>query len=434
MSKKVVIIGGGASGVAVALELLDAGYKDISIYEAEENLGGLAYSFLHNGKYFHTGYHQILESDKPLLNLLKRVNLLDKVFWKKCANVIYHDGKIYDLTKLKDFIKFPLSIMSKLRFIYFMLICYTKKDWSRLEDTSADEWISKLAGKEVLDKLFAPLFDIKFGLKANQVSATWVGSRLGAKEASCRFGCLPGLEWTHELFKNSKEYLESHGVKVFTNTRVAKIITENNKISGITVNERSNDNVVSSEEHILADIVVSTMSPIILNKLIDLQDPILDKIEYIDSISTIISTKHTAQNVYWLMLMKPREFSGGIFKLTDLNPTLGSDNEIILNFFTNVDNGKTYNMSDDELINSYKETYKSIYQESLEISWYKINRIPYVSAKYIKGYQNPNPRTKINGLYLTGNFMSYPSVTSTGTAIQAGIDSSKAILEDNCRN
>jgi len=421
-NRKVIVIGGGASGVSAIINLLNAGFKNITLIEAEEYLGGLAYSFLREGKFFHTGYHQILESDKPLLNLLKLVGMLDKITWKKCANVIYYNGKIYDLTKLKDFIRFPISLLSKFRFVYFMLICYTKKNWSDLEHVSADEWITRLAGKEVLEKLFSPLFDIKFGLKPNEVSATWVGSRLGAKEASCRFGCLPGKEWTHELFESSRKYLEGRGVIIKTNTRVNKILHDANKITGVVLH----DNKILE-----ADIVLSTMSPIVLNKLIELNDAELNKISYIDSISTIISTNKTAQDVYWLMLMSPREFSGGIFKLTDLNPTLGNNNEVILNFFTNVDHGSVLQKSDKELLTSYQNTYKRIYGEDLEINWYKINRIPYVSAKYIKGYKNPAVRTKFKGLYLTGNFMSYPSVTSTGTAIAAGTRSAEAIITDS---
>jgi len=79
---------------------------------------------------------------------------------------------------------------------------------------------------------------------------------------------------------------------------------------------------------------------------------------------------------------------------------------------------------------SYKGTYKKIYGEELQINWYKINRIPYVSAKYIKGYKNPHARTKVRGLYLTGNYMSYPSVTSTGTAIATGIETAQIIITD----
>lgn len=419
MNKKVIIIGGGASGVAVAIKLLEQGYTEIKIVESEERMGGLAYAFKHENKWIHTGYHQILESDKPLLNLFKLVGLYEQIKWKKCSNVIYFDNKIYDLTKFKDFIKFPLTIFSKIRFIFFMFVCYTKRKWNNLENVSADSWVGKIAGKEVLNKLFAPLFDIKFGLKASEISASWVGSRLGAKEASCRFGYIPDKEWTSELFSACKIYLEQRNVKILLKTKVLKIIEENKYVKGVLTDSGSID----------ADIIISTLSPVILNKLVDLNDPILDRIEYIDSISTIISTNKTEQDVYWLMLMQPREFSGGIFKLTDLNPTLGNNNEIILNFFTNVNhNSELLKLSDEELLKSYKDTYKKIYGNELIINWFKINRIPFVSAKYVRGYKNPSIKTSVNGLFLSGNFMSYPSVTSTGTAISTGIETAEFII------
>ena len=219
-NKRVAVIGGGASGVSLIVALLTAGYTDITLLESEERLGGLAFSFEHEGKFIHTGYHQILESDKPLLKLFKLVGLFDKIQWKKCTNVIYYAGKVYDLTKAKDFLRFPLPLFSKIRFIYFMLICYVKKNWTNLENISAENWIIKYAGREVLEKLFAPLFDIKFGLKPSEVSAAWVGSHLGAREGSCRVGCIPDKEWTYELFAQSHKYLESKGVKIKLNTKV----------------------------------------------------------------------------------------------------------------------------------------------------------------------------------------------------------------------
>ncbi len=117
-------------------------------------------------------------------------------------------------------------------------------------------------------------------------------------------------------FLQTKIYLEKHGVNIKLKTKINKIIVEDGVVKGVD----------SSQGIIEAEIVVSTMSPIILNKLINLNDPVLDKITYIDSVST--------------------KFSGGIFKLTDLNPTLGNNNEVTLNFFPNVDHGSIAEYSD----------------------------------------------------------------------------------------
>lgn len=119
---------------------------------------------------------------------------------------------------------------------------------------------------------------------------------------------------------------------------------------------------------------------------------------------------------------------GGLFNLSDLNKKLGKK-EIIMNFFTNVNRGsELLKKSDEELIKVYKKEYEEIYNEELKINWYKINRIPYVSAKFVKGYKNPKIQTKIPNILLAGNYRSYPSVTSTGTAIQTGNEASELLI------
>lgn len=41
---KIVIIGGGVAGVAAATSLLDRGFEDVTIIEAEDRLGGRIYT------------------------------------------------------------------------------------------------------------------------------------------------------------------------------------------------------------------------------------------------------------------------------------------------------------------------------------------------------------------------------------------------------
>jgi protoporphyrinogen oxidase len=421
INKSTVIIGGGFSGIACALELLKGGAKDVTIIEGEERLGGLAYYFTHEGRRIHTGYHQILESDTPLVNLIRELGLYERVEWKKLKNKVFVDGSIYDLLNPLDFARFPLGVGDKVRFAAFMARCYAKGSWADLEDVSADEWIASIAGRRVLDELFAPLFDIKFGLPPSQVSAAWVGSRLGAREASCRFGCVPGHEWTSVITEAAQRELEKRNCRILLKTRVEHISRSSGRVDGVRC----------GGETIPCDTVVSSVSPVILSRLVQLGDPILDSITYIDSLSTIVSVPHVKQDFYWLMCLRPRFLAGGLFNLSNLNPTLGAPGEIILNFFTNVDHGSAaLKRPDEELLADYAKSYSAIYGEALKVNWFKVNRIPFVSAKYVKGYRNPAVRTSVEGLYLCGNYMSYPSVTSTGTAISTGLAAARAVTDD----
>ena len=418
MKKHVVIIGGGFAGFAAAIKLLENNYE-VTIIESEKRLGGLAYSFKKNGKEIHTGYHQILSTDKPLLNLMKKLNLYKKISWKNVNINFLINNKIYNFKNPIHLLNLPFSPIAKVRFGAFMTYCFARKNWSSLEKISAKQWISKTAGKEVLKKIFEPLINIKFGMPASRVSAAWVGSRLHSREGSSAFGAIIGKNWTVEICDSAEKYIKKKGGKILFEERVESLEVKNQEVKKVRTTNRE----------INADYVISTVSPPILKRIIDLKNPLLDRIEYIDSISAIVSVKKTAQDVYWLVCLSPRKFMGGLFNLSDLNPTLGKK-EIIMNFFTNVDRGsKLLQKSDEELMKIYEKEYKEIYGEELKYNWYKINRIPYVSAKFVKGYKNPKIQTKINNLLLAGNYRSYPSVTSTGTAIQTGIEAAELLLK-----
>jgi protoporphyrinogen oxidase len=421
-TKHTIIIGGGFSGVACALALLRSGSTRVTLIEAEENLGGLAYYFTHGGRRIHTGYHQVLESDTALVDFIRALGLYERLAWRKTENKIFVNGTIYNLLNPLDFARFPLGLTDKARFVALMARCYWRRTWDDLEGVAADEWLASITGERVLNELFAPLFDIKFGLPPSQISAAWVGSRLGAREASCRFGYIPGTEWTSVLMDAAVQLLRDSGCQVLLKTRAEGISVQGDRVVGVRCAGQS----------VACDTVVSSISPIILQKLVPLHDPLLKSITYIDSLSTIVSVPHTRQNFYWLMCMQPRFLTGGIFNLSDLNPTLGAPGEVILNFFTNVDHGSPLlQKPDDGLLNECRSTYEAVYGEPLSINWFRVNRIPYVSAKYVRGYRNPAVRTDIAGLYLCGNYMSYPSVTSTGTAIETGHAAARAIMEDD---
>ena len=49
MKRRLVIIGGGPSGLAAAISAYDNGIKDVLIIEREQKLGGILLQCIHNG-------------------------------------------------------------------------------------------------------------------------------------------------------------------------------------------------------------------------------------------------------------------------------------------------------------------------------------------------------------------------------------------------
>lgn len=76
---RVVVIGGGLSGISAALTLADAG-SEVTLLERRQRLGGLTWSFWRNGLSFDNGQHVFLRCCSAYLEFLERIGADDAVY------------------------------------------------------------------------------------------------------------------------------------------------------------------------------------------------------------------------------------------------------------------------------------------------------------------------------------------------------------------
>ncbi len=83
MSLKIGIIGGGFAGLTLGYELSKKGHQ-ITIFEKEKKLGGLASSFKVKGWSWPLDrfYRHVFSSDKDFLSLVKELEVEEKVIFK----------------------------------------------------------------------------------------------------------------------------------------------------------------------------------------------------------------------------------------------------------------------------------------------------------------------------------------------------------------
>jgi protoporphyrinogen oxidase len=411
----------------VAYTLAKEGWRDITVLERAAEAGGLAGSFEREGHDYPLGYHHILERDIPLLYFLDVMGALPDVRWRKIKMLFRQGEKNYDLAHPIDFLKFPMSFIDKLFFARLMLKAFSKSNWDEWHDKSAADLVQKYASQGVLDGIFESLTQLKFNLPASDVSGAWMGARLHYREGSMPFGYVPNENWTKIVCDGMVHLLEEEGVKVRTNAAISNIHTDGQRITEVEL---------SNGEKVSGDIFVSTIPTNYYSSILPEDETHgLREVKYTALISAICATDQEIDpEFYWMNLSGCDHAACGIFKLDSLNPAIGRSGDACINFVTHLNNRgmDMFSMSDEELIEAYSADFKRVFGMELKARWFNIARVPEYSPILYRNFQNPLPKsTHFNNVYFAGNYRTFPSIVSTGSALGSGVEVGKLILENH---
>ncbi len=422
----VVVLGGGLAGMATAYILARSGVRDVTIVESGGTLGGLADSFQRDGHFYPLGYHHILHRDRTLLFFLELIGALPQVRWRRIRMLFHLGGECYDLASPSGFLRFPMSLGDKARFVRLMAMAFTKRDWSEWHDRSAAELIDRCAGPGVREALFERLTRLKFELPCSEVSGAWLGARLHFREGSAPLGYIPRANWTKVLCDGVTRLLEEAGVRVRLRARVARLLT-----AGTRVTEAE----LASGERIGADRFVSTVpTEVYLGLMPQEQTPELERIRYSALLSVICATRQEVRpDAYWTNLASLDRTACAIFLLSSLNPTIGRPGDTCINFVTHL-RGRDrplFRESDEQLTARYLEDFRAIFGFELAPFWTNVARVPMYSPVFGRSFRNPPLRSASwTNVYFAGNYRTFPSIVSTGTALGSGLETGRVLLEE----
>jgi protoporphyrinogen oxidase len=422
----VVVLGGGLSGVATAYTLARAGVTDVTLVERGPTLGGLAGSFEREGHFYPLGYHHILHRDRALLFFLGLIGALPSVRWRRVRMLFHLGGRAYDLGSAGGFLSFPMSLRAKAGFVRLMLKAFNKRDWSDWQDRSAADLVDTYAGPGAREALFERLTRLKFELPCDQVSGAWLGARLHFREGSAPFGYIPDANWTKVLCDGMSRLLAELGVKVRLNTGVTRLVTADGRVR---------EAELSTGERVGGDLFVSTIpTEVYLGLLPGDHTPELERIRYSALVSVVCATRQAVDaKAYWINLASLDRTACGIFLLSSLNPTIGRAGDSCVNFVTHL-RGRDrplFHASDDELLARYRDDFRAVFGFDLEPFWTHVARVPMYSPVFGRSFRNPPVRSASwRNLYFAGNYRSFPSIVSTGTALGSGVETGRALLED----
>ena len=422
----VVILGGGLSGMAAAYTLARAGITDITLIERGPALGGLAGSFEQDGHFYPLGYHHILHRDRPLLFFLDLIGALPAVRWRRVRMLFHLGPRAYDLGSPLGFLAFPMSLRDKAGFVRLMLHAFDKRDWSDWHDRSAADLVDRYAGSGTRRALFERLTRLKFELPCDEVSGAWLGARLHYREGSAPLGYIPEANWTKVLCDGVSRLLADEGVKVRLATTVERLVAEDGQLRAAEL---------SGGERVSGDLFVSTVPTEVYLRLAGGDHTAeLERIRYSALISVVCATRQTVDpRTYWINLASLDRTACGIFLLSSLNPTIGRPGDTCVNFVTHL-RGRDrplFRAPDDELLARYREDFRAVFGFELEPFWTNVARVPMYSPVFRRGFRNPPVRSEEwSNVYFAGNYRTFPSIVSTGTALGSGLETAHAVLAD----
>lgn len=227
-SPHIGVVGGGVLGMYVAARLREQGFA-VTLLEGAPVVGGLATPARIDRYTWDRFYHVILLSDRHLLGLLDELGLSDRLRWGVTRTGFYTDGKLYSLSNTLEFLMFPpLSFIDKLRLGWTIFYAARVKNWTRLEDVPAAQWLLRWSGKRVFERIWQPLLRSKLGENYRIASAAFIWAIIARMYAARRsglkremFGYLDG--GYEKILRRFAERLDELGVETVCGARVQQV-------------------------------------------------------------------------------------------------------------------------------------------------------------------------------------------------------------------
>ena len=202
---KIAVVGGGFTGLACALSLVESGVEVI-LYEEENTLGGLAGGVVEKDwkwslEYF---YHHAFTNDKEVIDLAKKVGV--KPLIKKPITTGFINKKELQLDSPISVLKFSeLSIVGRLRMGAGLALLKLIPNGLFLEKYRVAELLPRIIGKEGYVVIWEKLLKAKFGPFANKVNMAWFWARVAKRTKNLvyfeadisRFGLLRQIGRAH---------------------------------------------------------------------------------------------------------------------------------------------------------------------------------------------------------------------------------------------
>lgn len=311
-----LIIGGGVTGIATALELLSPEEFSVTIVERADRLGGLVTSFQVGRTPLECYYHHVFPDEMQIYDVLDQLALSGKLEWFRTRMGVYAAGRAWPFTTATDLLRFrPLPLLDRFRAGRGALRMRRREGWMELDRIPAMQWLTEQVGPRAAELLFAPLLRARFGAAADEVPAAWLWARFqqrrkARKRGGERLGYLRG--GFKQMFDVAALRLADAGVDLRFGTTVRRIVVEDGRVLGVHTDQGP----------IEADQILYTGPLALLPGLVD--DPYVDRrwrrAESLGVLCVVVELSRPLTRFYWTNVCDPELPFGGLIEHTNMVP------------------------------------------------------------------------------------------------------------------
>lgn len=249
------IVGGGILGLTAAYRLARAGVQ-VALYEQSADLGGLVGAFDFEGHRVDRFYHVILPTDDRVIGLATELGLGERFRFRPTKVGFYDDGRLFSMSSLGEFLRFPLlSPPDRLRLAAFVVRCQLTSSHDRLDGIALEQWLLRLCGRRMVERLWRPLLDSKFDGRFSDLPATYLWARTRRMSKTRDSAGREVMGWLEGGYETLISALESRilqlGGEIHTGKPVDAILGGHGGVSGLAVDGRARS----------FDLVLCTLAP-----------------------------------------------------------------------------------------------------------------------------------------------------------------------------
>lgn len=423
VDKKVAIVGAGITGLWLSWSLRKKGYE-VTVFEKNKLLGGLAGSVKVNNVPIEKFYHHFFSSDKELVLLAKQLGIGKKIKYYESSVGVYTQNKFFPFSTPLDLLRFaPINLWNRIMMGLVTLYFVRKKSWKDLEKYTCEEFFSKLKCDQLYTQIWKPLLNLKFGKDADGVRATFLWGRIHPR-AQSREGMVEKLGYFDggffSLFEALGKKVIDSGVKM-VHQGIIGIEDKSDFVSVQTRKKKYNfDKLVFTASNKLFISLVKELDKNLVRRL--------DAIKYQGVNCMLLELDRSVSPVYWLNIVDPKISFAGVIEHTNLVPldVYGSHLMYLFNYLP-VEH-KIYQMSDQKVFDLYMRDLKKVFPE-FDKKWVKswqLSRTPFATPIYDGAYSDKMPANKISeNIFLANTSQVYPEDRNTNN----GIRLAKSLLE-----